>query len=561
MTVSDATVQRVLLAKRLLTKEQIESAVLLAPSLGKSFLETILLKNYLAESVLGPAIAESLGVPYVNLAGQKIAGGLLDLIPEATATSYQIIGFSRQGDTLAVAMADPSNFEAINFLQKKTGLTVKPFFAFESQIQTALGQYKRNIQLEVQSLLASVEVNQANLAKVAEELPTIKLLETILDYAIAEGASDIHFEGQENSTLVRFRLDGRLKDVLVLESRVQPAVIARIKYLSNLKIDEHRLPQDGRFAYSKNASKVALRVSILPTYFGENIVMRLLPENARTQTLVDLGFSPANIEKLKHQIGRPNGIILLTGPTGSGKTTTLYTLIEMLNQPEVKIATIEDPIEYGIARVSQSQVNNETGFTFAKGLRALLRHDPNIIMVGEIRDQETADIALNAALTGHLVLSTLHTNDATTAPARLLDLGVESFLVGSTVRLVVAQRLVRQLCPSCRQPQPLDAQTMAELTRLSGWTPAQLQSAKLYRPVGCAACSEGYRGRLGIHELFVVDETVRELLATEATGDKLRAYATSHGMLTLLQDGLTKVMAGLTTLDEVRREADREDTE
>ncbi|TSC65553.1 MAG: putative type II secretion system protein E, partial [Candidatus Berkelbacteria bacterium Gr01-1014_85] len=236
MTVSDATVQRVLLAKRLLTKEQIESAVLLAPSLGKSFLETILLKNYLPESVLGPAIAESLGVPYVNLAGQKIAGGLLDLIPEATATNYQIIGFSRQGDTLAVAMADPGNFEAINFLQKKTGLTVKPFFAFESQIQTALGQYKRNIQLEVQSLLASVEVNQANLAKVAEELPTIKLLETILDYAIAEGASDIHFEGQENSTLVRFRLDGRLKDVLVLESRVQPAVIARIKYLSNLKI-------------------------------------------------------------------------------------------------------------------------------------------------------------------------------------------------------------------------------------------------------------------------------------------------------------------------------------
>ncbi len=561
MTVSDATVQRVLLAKRLLTKEQIESAVLLAPSLGKSFLETILLKNYLPESVLGPAIAESLGVPYVNLAGQKIAGGLLDLIPEATATNYQIIGFSRQGDTLAVAMADPGNFEAINFLQKKTGLTVKPFFAFESQIQTALGQYKRNIQLEVQSLLASVEVNQANLAKVAEELPTIKLLETILDYAIAEGASDIHFEGQENSTLVRFRLDGRLKDVLVLESRVQPAVIARIKYLSNLKIDEHRLPQDGRFAYSKNATKVALRVSILPTYFGENIVMRLLPENARTQTLVDLGFSPANIEKLKHQISRPNGIILLTGPTGSGKTTTLYTLIEMLNQPEVKIATIEDPIEYGIARVSQSQVNNETGFTFAKGLRALLRHDPNIIMVGEIRDQETADIALNAALTGHLVLSTLHTNDATTAPARLLDLGVESFLVGSTVRLVVAQRLVRQLCPRCRQPQPIDSQTMAELTRLSGWSAAQLQSAKLYRPVGCAACVEGYKGRLGIHELFVVDEAIRELLATGATGDKLRAYATTHGMLTLLQDGLTKVMAGLTTLDEVRREADREDTE
>ncbi len=556
MKIDDTSVQQLLWDKHLLTKEQIESAVLLAPSLGKSFTDTLVFKHYIDEDTLGKVMAEGMGVGYVTLKGVNIPPDVLGLVAEDEAINHRLVPFARSQTELYLAMADPSDFDTINALEKQTGLIIKPYLAFNDQIQLGLAQYKNDIRAAFQKILTEApQVGQGDdLAKVAEDAPTVRMLETIIDYAIAEGASDIHIEGQETNMLIRFRVDGVLRDILILDVTLQAAIVARVKVLCNLKLDEHRLPQDGRFRYEHLNAKIAMRVSIIPSFYAENVVMRLIPEATKAMTLEEIGFTAANAQLISSQIQATSGMILLTGPTGSGKTTTLYSILEMLNKPEVKIETIEDPIEYGITRVSQIQVNPETGLDFATGLRALLRHDPNILMVGEIRDHDTADISVNAALTGHLVLSTLHTNDAPSSIPRFIDLGVEPFLLTATLRMVVAQRLARRLCPKCAKPEAVSEPILRELARLTGYSIDDLRTRQFLGPQGCADCTSGYRGRVGLHEIFVLNEEMSNLILTHPSNDKIREVAIRNGMVTMIQDGIAKAASGLTSISEVMRE-------
>ena len=379
----------------------------------------------------------------------------------------------------------------------------------------------------------------------------VKILNTLLEYANAERASDLHIEALEDGLLIRFRVDGVLRDIITLPKSVNAAIVARIKILSSLKIDEHRVPQDGRFKFQVDDRYIALRVSIIPGFYGESVVLRLLAETARPMGLEELGLSHQNLKLVRNNVTQPHGMILVTGPTGSGKTTTLYSVLNMLNDSKVKICTIEDPIEYGITRVNQIQVNTLTGLTFAKGLRSLLRHDPDIIMVGEIRDKETAEIAIHSALTGHLVLSTLHTNDAAATIPRFLDMGAESYLVASTVRLIIAQRLVRKICQTCiteYTPKP------EILTQLKTELNLQNIQQKFYKGGGCGECGKsGYKGRIGIFEVLQSDPEIHDLTIKRSSADQLHAQAIKNGMIPMLQNGISKVASGITTIEEVLR--------
>ena len=392
----------------------------------------------------------------------------------------------------------------------------------------------------------------------------------MLEYAIFEGASDIHIESLEKTVLIRYRVDGILRDVMDLPKSLQDGLVARIKILSNLKIDEHRLPQDGRFKIENKDYKISFRVSIIPVYDGEKVVMRLLDEGKKILTLEQLGLQPKVLDSVKADLSKPNGIILVTGPTGSGKTTTLYTMMDILNKPGVNISTIEDPIEYRMPRINQSQVNPKIGFTFAMGLRALLRQDPNIIMVGEIRDRETAGIAVNAAMTGHLVLSTLHTNDAPTALPRLLDMGIEPFLVSSTTNMIMAQRLVRKICQNCITSYTIKKEEAAQIEKDHGINIAEISQAMsqakavsktedfssilFFKGKGCNKCGRnGYKGRIGIYEVLPMTEEIKNLVNTRADSNAIRAKARGQGMITMLEDGFLKAKAGVTTIEEILR--------
>ena len=376
-------------------------------------------------------------------------------------------------------------------------------------------------------------------------------MDTILEYASGEGSSDIHFEAMETTFLIRFRIDGVLRDILSLPKTIHAGIVARIKILSQLKIDEHRIPQDGRFKFKVQENYIALRVSILPSFYGENIVLRILPESARPLSLEELGLTGHNLELVRHNIRKPHGMILVTGPTGSGKTTTLYSVLNILNTTEVKICTVEDPVEYGIGRVNQTQINLQAGLTFAAGLRSLLRHDPDIIMVGEIRDKETAEMAIHSSLTGHLVLSTLHTNDAAGTIPRFLDMGAEGFLVASTLNLVIAQRLVRKICTSCIETYVPSAETITYLKRFLG--EGEL-SHQFYRGKGCPECNrKGYKGRIGIYEILEINDSIRALILKRVAAEEIADAGVKNGMTRLLRDGIDKASGGLTTIEEVLR--------
>lgn len=556
MKIDDTLTQHVLVERGLLTADQIREASLLSASLGKSLIDTLIFKNYISEDELGKVLAAAAGVGYVSLKDLRISNEVLSAISEEVAITQKIVPFAHDERGIHIAMADPTNAALRIFLERQTGLAVIPYLAFPSQIQAGLSQYKRDINADIDKIMAEIKASSnQELSKIAEETPTIRLFNTLMNYGLAQGASDIHIEAQETNTLIRFRLDGILHDILLLDKAIQPALVARLKFLCNLKIDEHRLPQDGRFKYEEGEEKVAVRVSIIPSFFGENLVMRLLKVSSKIQSLEELGFTPTMIAQISSQVKRTNGIILLTGPTGSGKTTSLYSILETLNKPEVKIATIEDPIEYGLPRVSQIQTNPTTGLDFATGLRALLRHDPNIIMVGEIRDKETASISINAALTGHLVLSTLHTNDATSALPRLLDLNVEAFLLSATLRMVVAQRLVRKLCEKCRRLTQVTPEVLKELSDLTRYSVEDLARCQFYEPQGCSECNLGYRGRFVIAEVLVVDDTFAQMVNNNPNNETLRETAIKSGMITLIQDGIIKASQGITSLSEILREA------
>ncbi|MBI5787165.1 MAG: type II/IV secretion system protein, partial [Candidatus Niyogibacteria bacterium] len=447
-----------ILDSELVSKDDLAKAEAKAAETGKYVGDVLVEDGRIGEDDLRRLHAYIIGVPFVNLEGERIDPKVLGIIPEPIARNHNIVAYRLEGDTLEVAMLDPEDLEAIDFVKKKANLKIKPRLTSRTSITNVLRQYQKSLEAEFGEIikkeaemvepLAETGAGapaEEDLKKAAEELPIVRIVDTLLRHAIVQHASDIHIEPAEKEVLVRYRIDGILRNAMVLPKQVAPGIIARVKVLANLKLDEHRLPQDGRFRIEAEDEKVSFRVSILPVFDGEKAVLRLLPENTKGFTLEALGFHGEGLEKIEKGIRKPTGMILATGPTGSGKTTTLYTTLEILNVPAVNISTIEDPIEYRIPRINQSQVKPEIGFSFANGLRSLLRQDPDILMVGEIRDNETASLAVNAALTGHLVLSTLHTNSAAGALPRLLEMQVEPFLISSTVNVIIAQRLVRRL--------------------------------------------------------------------------------------------------------------------
>jgi len=520
-----------------------------------------------------------LGIPFVNLKKEKIDKDTLFMIPEPIARKHNIVAFRKKGNELEVAMLNPEDLQEIEFIKKSVGLKILPRLTDNDSIKSALLQYQKSlkaefgdiIQTETRRLeglaLAGEDASEVELKKLGEGLPVVKIVDTLLLHAILQQASDIHIEPYEKELVIRYRIDGVLHDAMILPKTAAPGIVARIKILSSLRLDEKRLPQDGRFKIETSGQRVSFRVSILPTFFGEKIVMRLLPDAIKGFTLDQLGFHGDGLERIHEGLRLKTGLILVTGPTGSGKTTSLYTVLDMLNHPDVNISTIEDPIEYQIPRINQTQVRPDIGFTFANGLRSLVRQDPDIIMVGEIRDEETASLAVNAALTGHLVLSTLHTNSAAAAIPRLLDMGVEPFLLTSTVRIVVSQRLVRQFCGKPEEYNLSEAEVKelsdkADLDRVlevlkdekavnngeDDW-----RKIKFSKPKPTEECPDGYSHRIGIHEIMRMSSALETLILKGETATRLEEQARKEGMLTMLEDGLFKAARGVTSLEEVFR--------
>lgn len=533
-------------------------------------IELLLAKNLVEESVLFNKVGEILSVPFVSLKGRDIRRDILNLIPSPVANANSVIAFDKNEKEIFLAMTDPTDLQTAEFVRRKIGLEPKIHITTFSDLKDALHRYHVGLEEEMKIIQEKEdEDDTGDLKKAAEELPIINIVGSILEHAVYEGASDIHIEPNEKELAIRYRIDGILKLVMNLPKNFQSGIVARIKILANLKIDEHMIPQDGRFKIQTQSEKMAFRVSIIPVYDGEKIVMRLLPEGAKPLTLEQLGFLPSVKKVVENAIKKPNGMILVTGPTGSGKTTTLYSVLGILNQPGVNISTIEDPIEYRIQGINQSQINPKVGFTFATGLRAFLRQDPNIIMVGEIRDQETAEIAVHAAMTGHLVLSTLHTNDAPTTIPRLTDMGVPPFLVSYTTNIVMAQRLVRKICQYCKKEYKLDRASIDALLKafdaerittilkennLLKEGEKNLEEMVFYKGDGCSRCNNsGFKGRVGIYEVLEVNQEIIHKINEHADANTLKDTARKNGMITMSEDGLIKAKMGTTTISEILR--------
>jgi type IV pilus assembly protein PilB len=549
----------------------------------KKFLgDLILEKKLVEEPELRKIYAYILGVPFIDLVKETVPAEVLQVIPEVVAKKYGIVAFEKTGKELKVAMLNPEDLQTIDFIRKKTGLRIIPCLTTGESIKVILKQYEKSLKAEFGDIIdkdsATIAADGAEAGeeedpeKAAQGLPIIRIVDTLLKHAVLQSASDIHIEPAEKETRVRYRIDGILHDAMTLPRQAMTGIVARIKVLSNLKLDEHRLPQDGRFKIEKEDYKISFRVSILPVFDGEKIVMRLLDESSKGLTLEKIGLTGRDLEIVHREIKRPNGMILVTGPTGSGKTTTLYTFMDILNSPDVNISTVEDPVEYRMPRVNQTQINPKIGMTFAAGLRSLLRQDPDIIMVGEIRDNETMEIALNAAMTGHLVLSTFHTNSAAGALPRLLDMGAQPFLVASTVNVILAQRLVRRLCVECRKEYSLTEkeikvlsdtfrmdeileylkksdQLKGKIKESSGWG-----DLKFFRSAGCEQCGgEGYHGRVGIYEVLEITDPLRKLINESASADILEKEARAEGMATMVEDGFIKALQGNTSIEEILR--------
>lgn len=540
-------------------------------------LEQYLLKEKkMPEEMLYRIAAQFYKLPFVNLREQPIRKDILFLIPEPIAVSHKMISFEKTDDELRIATLEPTDLQTFEFIKRKTNLKLKVYYTNPASFDEAIKQYKQSLSAELGAMTtmpkkgteeASPEEKE-KLSKLAEDIPIVRVVDSILEHAILEGASDIHIEPNEVEVTVRFRVDGVLRPVMTFPRLVAPGIVARIKILSNLKLDEHRMPQDGRFKIENPNYKFSMRVSILPVYDGEKIVMRLLSEGAKPLTLEQLGFQPKAKEIVLRNMKKPHGIIFVTGPTGSGKSTTLYSILNMLNSPKVNISTIEDPVEYRLAGVNQSQVNAKIGFTFAAGLRALLRQDPNIILVGEVRDEETAGIAVQAAMTGHLVMGTLHTNDAATSLPRLMDMHVPPFLIAFTANMIVAQRLVRKICPNCvrsyKMPSHALEQLRSQIDMDKVWKslvkyeivgPNQkIEDTTFWRGSGCSQCNnEGYKGRIGIYEVLEITPEVSAKINAKANADEIAAFAIKEGMITMVEDGFMKAVKGGTTVEEILR--------
>ena len=516
---------------------------------------------------LAQAKAAVLGITFVAPDTKPISPEVLSLIPDEVAKRFTVIPIARDGETLSVAMVDPLDLQAIEFLEKKSNLVVKPYMATAESIKKAIvEQYTRGLSFEVTEALkeagtqySTTFMPQAAIAGVMGQAPVARIVSTLLEYGIKVRASDIHIEPLENESRIRYRIDGILHEKLILPKKIHDAIVSRIKILGNMKIDEKRLPQDARFNFKVGAEELDLRLSTMPTAHGEKVVMRLLKKTGGVPDLPELGLRGKALHNLEENIKRPHGIILLCGPTGSGKTTTLHAILSKLNSAQVNILTLEDPVEYQIVGVNQVQINTQAGLTFASGLRSFLRQDPNIIMVGEVRDAETTDLAIQASLTGHLVFSTLHTNDSAGALPRLLDMRAESYLIASTVTCVVGQRVVRKICSTCRTskiPQKEIIEKMKEV--LDGLFDFEKnKNLKLYEGRGCKECNNtGYLGRIGIFEVLVVSEKIAKMIIARSRAQDIAKQAVSEGMITMRQDGFLKVLEGITTVEEVLRVAE-----
>lgn len=547
--------------KRGLLKEKILDTLLENAKDQSLPLNTILIeRETLPDDVLGKIVAELYKVPFVQMKDKNVSEHVLRLVPYTLASHQYLLPFEQEGQELKVALNDPENYELINFLEKKTGLKVIPYYATKKDIQYSLKGYNRDINTKFKKLLkgALKDPNEIESLKDAA-----KILDVVILFAYQNNASDIHIEPHKDFLGIRYRIDGILQPIAELPMSILDLLTTRIKVLANLRTDEHRAAQDGRIKIILEDNEITLRVSIVPTYDGEKTVLRLLSSPTQELNLEATGFSEKNLAIVRRNLLKTNGIILVTGPTGSGKTTTLYSILKQLNSPEINVATVEDPIEYRLEGVNQIQVNPKTNLTFADGLRALLRQDPNVIMVGEIRDEETAGIAVNAALTGHLVLATLHTNDVATTLPRLVEMGIEEFLVATTAQLVMAQRLVRTICEKCKNSYKVSAEQISEIgdkynvKELLQKNLLQLSNGGeivFYRGVGCDACSDsGFKGRVSIAEVMEVTDKVRKLIFTNSTPKDIEEQAIAEGMIPMFIDGLEKVLAGKTTIEEVLR--------
>ena len=541
----------------LASAEQVAAAEKEAERAGISFFEAVVSREILTDEQLGQVEADLLGMSFVNLRKVPVPDAVLSIIPEVAARSRRAIAYARDARGLRVAMNNPEDLEFIRSLRKKVGEPVTAVYATTKDIEEAFSRYRKDIR-EVFSELIDKQIKAAGEAFRPEDLPITKIVDTLLAYAYENNASDLHIEPQEKKTVVRFRIDGVLHDAAVFPKRLHDLVVSRIKILAKLKTDEHRAAQDGKFRMIRDGVRVDVRVSVAPIVEGEKAVLRLLSEKARAFALPELGFSPSDVAKVTAAIEKPFGMIMATGPTGSGKTTTLYALVKILNERDVNIATIEDPVEYEIEGINQIQVNPDTNLTFADGLKSIVRQDPDIIMVGEIRDPETASIAVNAAMTGHLLLSTLHTNDAATAFPRLLEMKVEPFLIASSTNIVIAQRLVRRICRQCIESYETPISEVeksvpkAMIEKLVG--PGK-KTLRLFRGQGCDACGHsGRMGRVGVYEIIEMTDTLREMVMRRADAGEIRRQAISDGMTTMFEDGLAKVFEGMTTFEEVIRE-------
>ena len=564
MNSAPARIEDVLVSRGLLTPEVLQELRLESASSGKSIENLLLERSLIPEQELVQLRASALGIPFVALEEKGVPADILGLIPEQVATRYKLFPFDLKNNVLHVAMADPLDVQVIEFLERKSGHDVRPYLSAASDIERAITHYySQSLSTEVSAVLKEtgnvkeVPEEAVRAGEVIREAPVSKIVTTLLDYAIKVRASDIHIEPHEDRTRVRFRVDGILQEKLVLPKSVHDSVVSRIKILSGLKIDEKRVPQDGRFNVKIAAEDIDLRISTLPTVFGEKVAIRLLKKTGGIPGLAELGLRGPALKNLEANILRPHGIILITGPTGSGKTTTLYSILSKINTPRVNILTLEDPVEYQISGVNQVQVNPQAGLTFASGLRAFLRQDPNVIMVGEVRDKETTELAIQASLTGHLVLSTLHTNDAAGSLPRLLDMGAEPFLLASTMNAVAGQRVVRKICEACKEVLDPPPQVLSDIKQTLGKLfPAQ-GDGKLYKGRGCPKCgNSGYLGRIGIFEVMPMSTTIGKLILERAPSTQVLEAATAEGMITMKQDGYLKVLEGFTSIEEILRVAE-----
>lgn len=588
MQINEEQLKKVILDEGLVSEKDLEDAFKKAETKKQKVGDILLSDGKISETDLRRIEAFVLGIPFISLNNQKIDFSVLSIIPEPIARNYNIVAYKKgeNENTLEVAMLNVDDMPVIDFIKKRSGLKILPRLTDTISIRSVLVQYRQSLKSEFQDIIQKEtstlnasygedgeksvektdEKSELELKEMAEDLPVVKIVDSLIFHAILQNASDIHIEPGERELTVRYRIDGILHDAMVLEKKAGSGITARIKVLSNLKLDEKRLPQDGRFKIEQNGEKISFRVSTLPTFFGEKTVIRILKENAHGFSLETLGFHGEGLERIHNSLKQKTGMVLATGPTGSGKTTTLYTMLDILNRPEVNISTVEDPIEYQMSRVNQTQVKPEIGLTFANGLRSLLRQDPDIVMVGEIRDGETAGLAINASLTGHLVLSTIHTNSASGAIPRLIDMGVEPFLITATVKTIIAQRLVRRLTSNKEKyflstDEMKNLKKIVDLDRVLGFLQTENIISKednwdkipFYKAVKSSEFEDGYSNRIGMHEVLKITPTIKEMIIKGSSQDDIEAQAKAEGMMTMIEDGVFQAVLGVTSLEEVFR--------